>query len=265
MTLRISRREALSWALASGALGCRSGTEPAPPPVAASATAASLDWGGLAVSHVTQLREDERGGIAVVLLHGYGASGTDLVPLAQALLQARTRFILPRAPIQLSGSGRAWWEMAVANRPRTVMDEPASGGGAPSTQLAFAFRAVQGVLRTAVQRYQPERLAIAGFSQGAMLALDVALGAPPAVDRVALLSGALLVDAAARLEAPLTTRPAVFISHGRDDQRLPFQGGERTVAALTAASFSVKFRPFDGGHEIPEALMGDLAAFLLGA
>jgi len=114
-------------------------------------------------------------------------------------------------------------------------------------------------------RSAPDQLLLAGFSQGAMLALDVALTASPAPSRVALLSGALLVEAAARFEAPRETRPALFISHGRQDRRLPFSGAEGMKAALEAHGFPVTWRPFEGGHEIPEPIVAELQSFLFGA
>ena len=264
MSLLVSRREALSWALASAALGCRSGEQPAPA-AARSASSSTPAWGGLSVASVTQMPESERGGSAVVLLHGFGASGDDLLSLAQELQRPRTRFFLPAAPIPLVGGGRAWWQLDAADRPRYVTDSADAAASLPNAALEAARGAVQSVLRTVSERYAPDSLSIAGFSQGAMLSLDVALVGAPAVKRVAVLSGALLVDAAARLEAQLAARPAVFISHGRDDKRLPFEGGERMKAALEAHGFPVTWRPFEGGHQIPRAIVSELSLFLFGA
>jgi phospholipase/carboxylesterase len=121
---------------------------------------------------------------------------------------------------------------------------------------------VQGVLRTVKERYAPDTLAVAGFSQGAMLALDVALAAAPAVDRVAMLSGALLADSISALRAYAPPRPPVLVSHGRADPVLPFAGGERVTEILTRHGFDVAWHPFDGGHEIPRAVVDHLRAFL---
>jgi phospholipase/carboxylesterase len=120
-----------------------------------------------------------------------------------------------------------------------------------SEQLARARRAVSGVLTTIRERYRPEALFIAGFSQGAMLALDVALQPSSHVDRVAVLSGALPVPTSEALKAARAKRPAVFVSHGRRDRVLRYTASEHLVQQLEAARYSVAFRPFDGGHEIP--------------
>src|SRR3954463_8789530 len=110
MSSPITRRSALMLAMTAGQLGCRADA----PPTAAG------DWGGLDVARVGRMREDERGGAAVVLLHGWGASGNDLVGLAQSLERSGTRFFVPAAPLA-EGMGRAWWHLD-ADRPAHAFD-----------------------------------------------------------------------------------------------------------------------------------------------
>jgi phospholipase/carboxylesterase len=54
----------------------------------------------------------------------------------------------------------------------------------------------------------------------------------------------------------------VFMSHGRADNILPFDLAERLYADLIAAGLTVTFVSFDGGHEIPEAVVTALGEFL---
>ena len=259
---RLSRRDAL-LALAGGTLGCRSGGR-ASAQAAPSAGVRREPWGGLEIAHVTEMRESERGGIALVLLHGYGAPGNDLVPLAKSLLQQGTRCILPAAPLSLGDGGRAWWHIEASDRPRYVIDEPGPAllSTLPNLELEMARSAVTGVLRTTRERYAPKALFLAGFSQGAMLSIDLTLAGSEPLDRVAVLSGALLVDSAAHLPAQRGARPAVFISHGRQDRRLPFAGGERMKLELEGHGFAVTWRPFDGGHAISKSTVSELTKFL---
>ena len=274
MSSRWSRREALSWAVGAATLGCRSTKQAAPslatsaaPGVSSESSAGSQfsDFGGLAVTHVTQMQNTERGGHAVVLLHGYGAPGDDLVPLARALLQPRTRFVLPSAPLAVGNGGRAWWPIDTADRPPKLNDSESISTAGSTPSLDAARSVVQRVLADTIRHFAPDTLSIAGFSQGAMLSLDVALVAPPAVARIALLSGALLVDAAARLAGFVDRKPAVFVAHGREDPTLPFRGAERMKAELSAHGFEVTWRPFTGRHEIPEEIVRELRGFLFGA
>ena len=259
-------RRAVLWAgVTSPALACArrkrasssAGAAPSPPP----SPPPPDEWGGLTVAKVGTMRDDERGGTAVVLLHGWGAAGDDLVGLAHELQHPRSRFFVPAAPLPEVGGGRAWWHFDRGDRPEHAWDDRAPAR-APHPALAASRAAVQAVLRTVRQRYAPERLCLAGFSQGAMLSLDVALAADPAVDRVAVLSGILLVDSLPGLRAARPPRPPVFISHGRHDPVLPFAGSERARDMLQRHGFDVSFHPFEGGHEIPGVIIGALAEFL---
>jgi phospholipase/carboxylesterase len=252
---------ALAWTLSALSPACRSRTEPAP---AASASvtdsASTAPFGGLDVKSGGDLREDERGGTAVVLLHGYGASGDDLVSLAQSLPHPRTRYVVPAAPLALPGGGRAWWPLA-----RPLAYDAEQELVVPSALLTSSRRAVQGVLRTIRERYAPDTLCLLGFSQGAMLALDVAVGPASGVARVAVLSGALPQETSRQLTKDRAPRPLVFVSHGRVDRVLRFSGAEHMVERLQSSGYSVSFSPFNGGHEISSGTVALLQEFLFAA
>ena len=107
-----SRRKALLGTLAAAPFGCRRSG------MAASDEAREiLAWGGLKVARVSSMRDDDRGGSAVVVLHGWGAPGDDLVPLAEALNRPGVRFFVPAAPLPEMGGGRAWWHLDPNTRP----------------------------------------------------------------------------------------------------------------------------------------------------
>jgi phospholipase/carboxylesterase len=199
---------------------------------------------------------------AVVLLHGWGAPGDDLVALADELVRPGTRFFVPEGPLVEIGGGRAWWHLDEA-RPPHAWDEQLPDGHRPHPQVADARRRVLALIEQIRTRFQPGQLALAGFSQGGMLALDVALAARTPVDRVAVLSGVLLADSLPALLADGSPRPPVLISHGRQDQVLRFGGGERASQILERRGFPVTWLPFTGGHEIPTPVMEALRSFLL--
>jgi phospholipase/carboxylesterase len=268
---RVSRRTVLMAAAASS-LGCPSpGRKTAAPTSGASPATASNEaaFGGLEVAQRGNLRDDERGGTAVVLLHGWGASGDDLVDLADVLLAGRSagtraRFFFPVAPLPERGGGRAWWHLDAPDRPRHAGPEDVAPSTPPHPQLLRVRTAIQGVLRTVRSRFAPETLVLGGFSQGAMLSLDVAAQGEPSVDRVVALSGLLLADSLPGLAVERKQRPPVLLTHGRDDQVLPFQAGEAALKLLTRAGYEVTFRPFDGGHAIPPEVIDEMRVFLFG-
>jgi phospholipase/carboxylesterase len=253
----LSRRALL--AAAGATLGCQSRRSQ----MAAPAGARAPEWGGLEVVKTGPMRDDETGGAAVVLLHGWGAPGDDLVPLAHELAAPRTRFFVPAAPLPELGGGRAWWHLDAADRPAHAWNDQETAGHQPHQQVLAVRGAVQQLLRDIQSRHRPDRLVLGGFSQGAMLSLDVALAAAPPVDRVFALSGVLLADSLPGLKAPRPVKPPVFISHGRQDPMLSYTGGSKAKELLERHGYHVEFHPFDGGHEIPPAVVAALRAFLL--
>ncbi|HEX2873764.1 MAG TPA: alpha/beta fold hydrolase [Polyangiaceae bacterium] len=259
-----TRRDALGLSLSALIPACRSSKEKAPPDepstLASVAKKASAEpFGGLEVKLGGDLAEDEQGGTTVVLLHGFGAAGDDLVSLARALRQPRTRYVVPAGLLEVPGGagGRAWWMLK--QRPSAYDDQQELL--VPGEALDAARVAVQGVVFTILERYRPQSLFIAGFSQGAMLALEVAAHRASKVDRVAVLSGALPQATSALLAKPRKERPRVFVSHGRQDRVLRFAGAERLVERLKASGHDVTFQPFEGGHEIPPEVSGTLRDF----
>lgn len=203
-------------------------------------------WGGLDVV------ERGRGNVTVVLMHGYGAPGDDLVALGEELsAEVPARFVMPAAPRIWQGGppGRAWFER-----------EPSLA----RAQLPAASRAVDGVIATLVDEGVPaSRLVLAGFSQGAMMALERSLRGPATPRAIVLLSGGAIrgVDDGELDWSRLANLP-VFVSHGRQDPILPFSGAETMVQRAEAAGARVTFVPFDGGHSIPPVVRREVTRFL---
>jgi phospholipase/carboxylesterase len=111
-------------------------------------------------------------------------------------------------------------------------------------------------------RADHDHIRVAGFSQGAMLALDVALAPDSGVDRVAALSGVLLADTVAYLGG--SGRPEILLVHGRQDDEIPYSAGEAARDLLTGAGLAVEWVAFDGGHRVPAAVAERLRRFLVG-
>ncbi|HEX4352129.1 MAG TPA: hypothetical protein VHZ95_04430, partial [Polyangiales bacterium] len=117
-------------------------------------------------------------GPVVILMHGYGAGGDDLVPLAQMMPVApRVRFVFPAAPLTppelAMFGGRAWWPIdiealqrrAAAGQAELRALETPPGLAEARSQVIELFDEVQRELSVT-----GERIILGGFSQGAMLA-----------------------------------------------------------------------------------------------
>ncbi len=262
-----SRWGRLALALAAAALwACNAEARPGTEATRATSLEGVLatSWDGLEYEVVSRMPEERRGGRAVVFLHGYGAEGASYVPLAGALVDDATRFVLPTAVLpHASGQGAMWWEFFDGDWPKPFAEEPRPDGPPePSRQLPRAREAVLGLVARVRERYAPESLVIGGHSQGAMLALDVASRLDPPPDRVAAVAGYVLLDSAAELARPAAKRPEVLISHGRADRVVGFEAAGTMQRLLERHGFPVVFRPHDGGHGIESAVVRDLGRFL---
>jgi predicted esterase len=101
-----------------------------------------------------------------------------------------------------------------------------------------------------------------GFSQGAMMAVDLALRAQKAPAGVAILSGTLVDRKSVAALAPKRAGLAFFQSHGSVDPILGFQEALKLETALMGAGWKGALRRFEGGHGIPPELLPELGAWL---
>ena len=222
------------------------------------------DWEALDYEVVTTMPEQQKGGLAVVFLHGYGRNGAYYSDLAQAILDDDTRVILPTAVLPHSpGQGAMWWEFLEEDWPKPYpVDPSASAWPEPSQQLPRARDAVVALVARVRDRYQPDSVLMAGHSQGAMLALDVAMVVDPPVDRVVSVSAYVLLDSVPNITKPRSERPAVLVSHGRRDQLVGFHAAESMRELLEENGFAVTFKPHDGEHAVNQAATRDVREFL---
>ncbi|MBL8919099.1 MAG: phospholipase [Myxococcaceae bacterium] len=231
--------------------------------------------GGLEVVTVQARQQTPPDGV-VVLCHGFGAPGTDLVGLAEALVTlepalAKVRFHFPAAPLSLGdlgfGDSRAWWmiDLETIAALRTAGPEAlrefrrVEPDGMPAARRAV-HALVNEVMNSAGVPFS--KLVLGGFSQGAMISTDVALRLEEAPAGLVVLSGTLLLEELWRTKATARAGLPVFQSHGRFDEVLPFEGARWLETLLREAGLQVDFHAFGGGHEIPLAVLRGLASFL---
>lgn len=216
-------------------------------------------------------REGGGDGPVVVLLHGFGAPGDDLVPLWRALdVPREVRWVFPAAPLTLPSMGfgmesRAWWmidmlalERSIARgEERDLSNERPEGLEEARAKVLEMLDALDGALG-------PSALLLGGFSQGAMLSLDVALHTDRSLAALTLLSGTLLNEAEWGPLLPARAGLPVLQSHGRGDPLLSFSMAERLRDRMSSAGLAVDFVPFSGGHEIPASALAKLQALVRG-
>ncbi len=181
----------------------------------------------------------------VILLHGLGADGNDLISLAPlfARMLPGAAFVSPHAPFpcDMAPVGRQWFSFQ--NRePEAVL-----GGVRAAAPHLGAF------IDTELERagLPDERLALIGFSQGTMMALHVALRRARPCAAVIGYSGALVGPQA--LAGEIESRPPVLLVHGDADEIVPFSSMAAAEQALQENGLLVHGEVRPGlGHGIDE-------------
>lgn len=168
----------------------------------------------------------------VVLVHGFGADGDDLIDLAALWAEALpgALFVAPHAPEACEGTpfGRQWfplWDRSSAQLEAGV-------------QAAAAALGRHVAIEAARLALPPRRVALMGFSQGAMTVLEAGLrGAVPDPACVLAYSGGMI--GADGLAGALAARPAVLLVHGEADEVVPAAASRVAEAALREAGVAV--------------------------
>ena len=184
----------------------------------------------------------------VVFLHGYGADGNDLIDIGRAWQQylPNAAFASPHAPEPCGQApvGRQWFAL-------TFRDPNERWVG-----VRKAAPLLERFLDAELTRHKlpPSALALVGFSQGTMMALNV--GLRRAVPPVAIVgySGLLVLPPEGNLEAfaaEIKARPPVLLVHGEQDELIPPQALFQGAQGLAAVGVPVEWHLSAGvGHGI---------------
>jgi len=167
----------------------------------------------------------------VVLLHGLGADGNDLIGLQQywGRLVPDAEFVSPNAPFPCDGApwGYQWFSVQDRSRPALL----AGVRAAAPTLDAFIDEELE------KRGLADGDLALVGFSQGTMMALYVGLRRAAPLAGIVGYSGRLIAEDL--LVGELRSRPPVLLVHGTDDPVVPFQSLAHAEAALNGAGVPV--------------------------
>jgi phospholipase/carboxylesterase len=209
-------------------------------------------------------------GPLVVLMHGFGAPGTDLVGLWRLLgVPSDARFAFPEAPHEIPGmpGARAWWmldlaraEAAMTAGPRSYANEVPAGMTEATEQLVEMLQQLQSKLDV-----PNERLIVGGFSQGSMLACNAVFTREVNPQGLVVLSGTPVHLDAWKKGMPERTGLRVLQSHGEHDPLLSFDAAQELRDAMREAELEVEWIPFRGGHELPMPVLEGLGRFVTAA
>lgn len=200
---------------------------------------------------------------SVILLHGLGADGHDfesIVPELRLPPSLATRFVFPHAPVRavtLNGGYRmrAWYDIYGLER-GAHEDE-----GGIRESAATAHR----LIRREVERgIAPDRIVLAGFSQGGAVALFAGLRHPQRLAGILALSTYLPLAATLQAEAhPANAAVSIFMAHGTVDPVVALGLGEQSKDALVARGLPVDWHTYRMPHSVSAEEIADIRKWLL--
>jgi phospholipase/carboxylesterase len=211
---------------------------------------------------VVELQTGEKPVGCVIWMHGLGADGHDFEPIVPELVrpdERALRFIFPNAPVRpvTINNGyamRAWYDIVGIDR--------------QSRQDEAGIRASDAIVRALIRRENergipPERIVLAGFSQGAAMALFSGTRYPEKLAGMMGLSGYMVLAPkfdAERNNANQTT--PIFLGHGTQDAVVALQLGEDTHQLLEATQYSVEWHTYPMPHSVCPEEIADIAEWL---
>lgn len=194
----------------------------------------------------------------LVLLHGYGSRAEEWLQFEDVIKVPNDgRLVFLQGPLRgpVSGS-RGWWWLNIEGHIPEGQQLPDFSAANPAG-IKVASRLVRDYLET-IQG----PIVLGGFSQGAMLSGEIAFQTDQPLAGLVLLGGTPVNEAGWMEHVAKRHDLPIFIAHGRRDGVLPFAIAERFAHRLKAAGLNVTWVPFDGGHDIPRAVIADMNAFL---
>ena len=196
----------------------------------------------------------------IVALHGFGASAHDFLGVAPILNQALSGdgvlFLCPQGPLPLQVApgqvGYAWFPLS-------------EGREIDPTALVGARGVLEGFLDDAIEHYpiDPERVILLGFSQGGVMAYDLALGRPDRYHALVALSTWLpdiVLDGLPPDEA--RARLTTLLIHGTQDPMVAIENGRDSLEKLKNLGIEAAWGEYEMGHEFNQQAMRDLLQWL---
>jgi phospholipase/carboxylesterase len=199
---------------------------------------------------------------SVIWLHGLGADGHDFEPIVPELelpASPAIRFVFPHAPyrpVTLNGGYvmRAWYDIAIDNR----------GFHQDEAHIRESEQSLRRLIEQECDRgIDSRRIVLAGFSQGAAMALHTGLRySTPLAGIMALSMPIPLPDRIASELNPANAHVRVFLAHGTQDQVVPYTMGDYGHRLLKQLGLSVEWHSYQMGHTVTQEELADIRAWL---
>ena len=191
----------------------------------------------------------------IIWLHGLGANGHDfepIVPYLQLPKSLSLRFVFPHAPerpvtVNQGYVMRAWYDIA----------EPTINRRIDHAGIADSVEKINQLIEREIKSgIAPERIILAGFSQGGLIALEAGLKQPKLAGIIAL--STYLADS----DSVIDGDRAIFIGHGSSDPVVPFSLGQAARDTLLAHGYSVEWHEYPMEHSVSMEEIQDIGRWI---
>jgi phospholipase/carboxylesterase len=199
---------------------------------------------------------------SVIWLHGLGADGYDFVPVVrelESLGAPAARYVFPHAPmmpVTINGGYvmRAWYDIL-----GTEIDRREDERGLRASQA----KVEQLIAREVERGITPNRIVLAGFSQGGAITLLTGLRhKQPLAGFVVLSSYLPLADTTAQELAPASLDVPIFMAHGTADPIVPHARGVAARERLLQLGYQVEWHEYPMQHSVCAEEIQAISGFL---
>jgi phospholipase/carboxylesterase len=193
---------------------------------------------------------------AILAMHGWGSNALDLMGLAPYIARGRCLTLCPQGPVEVeigAVNGYGWYQLRMGSPP-----DMEAMGKAADRLMSF--------VDAALERYPIERrkLIVMGFSQGGVMAYNLAIRHPERFAALVALStwfpeelAGLAGDRDALAQLP------TLVQHGRADDMIEIAKARQSVERLRDLKVPLVYREYDCGHEITADAIQHLSAFVM--
>jgi phospholipase/carboxylesterase len=201
---------------------------------------------------------------AILWMHGLGADGNDFVPVVDELAlpsSLHIRFVFPHAPmrpVSINGGSvmRAWHDYDLAGSTSSFRENMAS--------LCDSQRSIDAlIIRESQRGIKPEKIVLAGFSQGGALALQTGLRYPEKLAGIMALSCYLPASQTLAAEAhQANSGIPIFMAHGSIDNIIPMPLALTSKRQLLESGYAVEWHEYLMAHAVCKEEIADIGEWL---
>ena len=208
------------------------------------------------------IKTSEKTEYTVIWLHGLGADGNDFVPVIPELKlpdSLAIKFIFPHAPVRpiTLNNGykmRAWFDMFSLDQKDNANED----------DILVAVSWINEFISEEVKQGTPEnKILLAGFSQGGVIAIHAGLRYPKKLAGIMMLSTYIpFEENLLKLNHQSQKGIGIFVAHGINDPVIPFKSWQNYVPKLEALGFNVEAHSYPMEHSVSQSEIQDISAWL---